>query len=132
MTKKDQFEDETGDGMNAPASGMSGKQSDRGNRVVALVGEVARLRQEIDAWKLRDHTEKVLRESKLPMQATKKFRECLKGVKSIKEVNEKLALFKEAFSLRGEASDGSFIIQAEKQSDVESGSDLDFSDCVET
>lgn len=99
------------------------------NKQVKIMAENARLRQELDAMKLKEHTEKVLRESKLPMAATKKFRECLVGAKSIKEVDEKLALFKEAFSIRGESSEDGFIFSVEKtEPQFESGS-LDFSDC---
>lgn len=107
------------------------KESARGgNKMVEMAAEVARLRQELDGMKLKEHVETVLKESKLPMAATKKFRECIKGVRSVKEVSDKLAVFKEAFSMGGKADDGGWIYGAEKQG-ASTESSSGFGDCVE-
>jgi hypothetical protein len=106
-------------------------ESNRGNHDVKLAAEVASLRGKLDAIELRDHIDSSLRESKLPMAASKKFRECLKGVKSKKEVTEKLNVFKEAFRLGGEADGGGFILGAEKTNGAGSDDGMNFADCVE-
>lgn len=97
--------------------------------VAALTGEVAKLQQRLAARDLKDHIETKLRESKLPMKATKKFRESiLPSVKTIKEFDAQLKVFQEAYQLGGEADSG-FILGAERGAFVESASGLDFSDC---
>lgn len=116
MPKKDQVE-----------SGKGGQMS----LVAKLTGQVAALTQKLEAIDLEKAIDKGLRESKLPMSATKKFREsCLTGVKTIKDFNEKLAVFKEAFSLGGEAQPG-FVYGAEKTSGDVSDTGFSAADCVE-
>jgi hypothetical protein len=101
-----------------------------GNDMVKMAAEVARLSRELDNMKLKEHADKSLRESKLPMAATKKFRESIQGVRSAKEFDEKLKLFKEAYSLGGEAEDSGFVYGAEK-TDAGTQGGLAFGDCVE-
>lgn len=100
------------------------------NKIVALTAENARLKTELEGLKLEKFIDKTLKESKLPMSATKRFRECIKDAKTEKEVTDKFGVFKEAFSLGGEADGMGFIIGAEKQTETASGG-LSFSDCVE-
>lgn len=143
QAEESQHEADAGPGMDAkgPASvgnpgsakGMQkAKESAKAPDLVRLTAENARLQSELSVLKLEKHMDKALRESKLPMSATKKFRECAKGVSSVKEFEEKLAVFKEAYSLRGEAQDEpGFILTAEKQGGSEDGAaGLDFSDCA--
>lgn len=143
QAEESQHEADAGPGMDAkgPASvgnpgsakGMQkAKESAKAPDLVRLTAENARLQSELSVLKLEKHMDKALRESKLPMSATKKFRECAKGVASVKEFEEKLAVFKEAYSLRGEAQDEpGFILTAEKQGGSEDGAaGLDFSDCA--
>ncbi len=107
------------------------KESAHGSRDVKLAAEVASLRAKLDAMELKEHTETKLRESKLPMAATKKLRECLVGVRSKKEVDEKLNTFKEAYRLGGEANGGEFILGVEKTNRDDSAEGLSFADCLE-
>lgn len=108
-------------------------ESNRGHDTVKLVAEVARLKQVVESYELKEAVETGLRESKLPMAATKKFREtCLKGVKTSKEFQEKLAVFKEAFSLGGEADTSGFVFGAEKQGIAGGEGGFSAAECVET
>lgn len=108
------------------------QESSKGsNRLIALTAENARLKAEIESLKLEKFIEKTLKESKLPMSATKPFRECIKDAKTEKEVTEKFNVFKEAFKLGGEADGMGFIINAEKETPSGAKGGLDLSDCVE-
>lgn len=101
------------------------------HRDVKLAAEVAALRAELDSRKLDEHIDKTMRESKLPSAATKKFRECIKGVKTVKEVDEKFAVFSEAYRMGG-AADSGLILSVERAggSDGAEGG-LSFADCLE-
>lgn len=100
-----------------------------------LVGKVAKLEAELATMRLKESADKALRESGLPMKATKKFRESiLPTIKSEADLTKEVSKFKEAYALGGEATEPGFMLGAEKSNDVgggESGS-LDFSDCVES
>jgi hypothetical protein len=110
----------------------SARRAQGGNDVVKLTAEVARLSGELASMRLKEHMDKALRESKLPMSATKKFREAVKNVRSVRDFDEKLGLFKEAFGLRGEAQEtGGFMIESEKQGGSDGEAEgFDFSDCA--
>lgn len=126
-------------GAKAKAPGDAGSVSKKdqvesnkgGHRDVKLAAEVASLRTQLDALELEKFTDISLRESKLPMAATKKLRECLKGVRTKKEVTEKLNVFKEAYRLGGEADGGGLILGAEKTTGADSGEGMSFADCVQ-
>ena len=105
-------------------------QESASGRMTKLVAENARLQKELNDIRTKEYLEKVLRESKLPMAATKRFRECVKGISSSKEIDSQLTLFKEAYALGGKAEGVGFIYGAEKQ-DVSTESNVfDSSDCV--
>jgi hypothetical protein len=123
-----------GGGMDGKMSQEKGVATDFGESnkktdVVRLAGEVARLQEQLNAINLEKHVDKTLRESRLPMNVTKKFREAIKGVKSVKEVNDKFNLFREAYGLGGEAT-GGFILGAEKTGEVGEAA-ISFADCAE-
>lgn len=102
----------------------------KGDKMVEMAAEVARLRQQLDAIELEKHIDKSLKEAKLPNTATKKFRECIKGVRTQKEVSDKLAIFKEAFGLGGMSETVGWIYGTEKQGSIED-TGMGFGDCVE-
>jgi len=102
------------------ASGRSSK------REIELTAQVAKLTAELEAERLEKFVDKTLRESKLPMAATKRFRETIKDAKTQKEVSEKFGWFREAW-LAGEGEESGFVLSAEK-SGVASGG-LSFADC---
>lgn len=109
------------------------KAAQGGSDVVKLTARVAFLESELEKSRLEKHVDVKLRESKLPMAASKKFRECVKNIKTVAEFDKSLAIFKEAYGLRGEAqTEGGFILGAEKQGGVDGDgtAGLDFSDCV--
>lgn len=134
-------EDPVSAGHHPPAShldesskGESKAKIKEAEKVAKLVAENAKIKAENDKLKLEQHIEKVLRESGLPRESTKKFREsCLEGVKTPADFDKVFKSFKEGFVERGEAEDG-FIINPEKNSSIpEQGAvgGLDLSDCVE-
>jgi regulator of replication initiation timing len=87
-----------------------------------LKGEIAGLKEKLDKIELESYIDKKLKESKLPMAITKRFREteaCSKA-KSQKEIDEKFALFMEGFKL----SESKF---ADTFEDTVGGSEKDYS-----
>jgi hypothetical protein len=100
------------------------------HRDVKLTAEVASLRAKLDSMERKEFLDKTLRESKLPMAATKKLRECLVNAKTQAEITEKLNVFKEAYRLGGEADGGGLILGAEKSYGTATEGGIDFSDCV--
>lgn len=104
------------------------KESARGNTMVKMAAEIARLTQKLNSMELKEHVDLALKESKLPSSATKKFRECIKDVKTTKEVDQKLEMFKEAFSLGGRPED-SFILGVEKSGSFSEAAG--FADCAD-
>lgn len=118
-------------GDEKPAHRESAKPAETDSAtIVKLSGENAALRAEVESLKLEKHIDAKLKESRLPMSATKKLREAIKGVKTVKDFDEKLTLFKEAFSAGGEAGDTGFILGAEKTTGgTESKSG--FGDCLD-
>lgn len=106
----------------------SAKPSDK---LITLTAENAKLKAQLEEINLDKFIDKTLRESKLPMAATKKFRECIKGVKTEKEINDKLVLFKEAYTAGSESEGFGYVLGAEKNADVSGESTKDYADCVE-
>lgn len=108
-------------------------------KVTKLEGENAGLKDKLGTLELADAIDAMLRESKLPMAATKKFRESIKDLKTKSEVEARFKAFREGYELSrgGEAnSDFGLSVQPEKGATlVESESDGntigDFGDCVE-
>lgn len=106
------------------------KQSAHGSSkaYIQVVAENAKLKAEFEALQVEQFIEASLKESKLPMAATKKFRECIKGTKSKKEVTEKLTVFREAYTAGSESDGMGFILSAEHPSAGSSGG-VSFEDC---
>lgn len=126
-------------GGGGPATKLGHSESDKKastlvesykKEIVRLTGENARLKSDLEKERLEKFIDKTLRESKLPMSATKKFRETIKSARTEKEVTEKLAIFKEGFSLAGESESG-FYIEPEKTMNAGGEAGLSFKDCVE-
>ncbi len=67
-------------------------------KLLEATAENVKLKEALRARDMADHLEKTLRESKLPTQATKAFRELVKDVKTTAEVDSRFATFKEAFT----------------------------------
>lgn len=109
------------DQVTESASGKSAK------RETELLAENARLKLELESERLEKFIDKTLRESRLPMSATKKFRESIKSVKTEKEVGERFGWFKEAY-LAGEGDADGFIVSPEKSSGKSDGG-MSFADC---
>ncbi len=102
--------------------------------VIELSGEVAKLRESIKKYELRDHMDKKLKESGKSNAFTKKFREALGTPKSVAHIDDMWKLFVKAADAGveevGTESD-SFML--EKNNYRESGDKTgksDFSDCL--
>lgn len=137
--KKDEVEEskECGDEMKKESEvkeSEENKEKKESNKVVELTGKLSLLESQIKAFQIRDHLDKVCRESGLGMSATKKFRdlEDIKSAKSESEIDKLFKVFKEAATHGGEADEKyNFVIQAEKISHSSSGKkSLSFEDCV--
>ncbi len=106
---------------------------DLSSQVVKLTGENAALKAKIEEIELGQFIDTKLKESKLPSSATKKFRECIKGLKTQKEVTEKLSVFQEGWmGGSGESGDGGFFINPEKGAGASAAGKMSFADCKET
>jgi hypothetical protein len=113
---------------------QSHKQSaGRGNGVTALVAKMAKLESELERLQLEKHTDKVLRESGLPMKATKKFREsCLPAIRTVQQLERELRRFKEAYTLGSESEGEGFVLGVEPNGAMlESGVSRGFGDCID-
>lgn len=103
------------------------------DKVLTQTAENVALKAKIDERELVDFIDTKLRESKLPMSATKKFRECIKGIKTQKEVTEKLSIFQEAWvSAAGEGDGVGLFIQPEKGVTETAAGSFSAADCIET
>jgi hypothetical protein len=117
-------------GVSPGKPGPIGKEAEA---VVKLTAENTKLRESLKKFELEKALDKTLRESGLPMSATKEFRKLVVGCKSEKEISEKFQVFSEAYKLGGgEAGGLAFVITPEKQ-ETEFGSSnaLSFEDCTE-
>lgn len=98
-----------------------------------LAGENARLKAELSAHKVQAHLDQKLEESGLSRQATRIFREKAGEFKTVKEVDEKLALFVEAWNEGGRPTSLA-LVEGERHVPAASGSKdegtTSLSDCV--
>lgn len=133
-----------GDGMDkedmeVKKESAKGAKPDLAKENTRLLGENARLKEKIDAIEMAEHLDKVLKESKMPMSVTKKFKESAKAYKSKKEVDEKFAIFNEGYKSIAVGEDDvdldGFVITSEKapikESEKSNSKDIDLSDCTE-
>jgi hypothetical protein len=104
-------------------------------KIASLEGESAALREKTAKADLEKAVDEMLRESKLPMAVTKKFRETIADLKTKVEIEARFKAFKEAYELGrgGEAtSDFGLVVQPEKSVGVEAGEGqgISLGDCV--
>lgn len=126
--KKEGEDKKKPEGIDQGAGAESKKES---TKVLQLTAEVARLKESLKKVELEKFLDKTLRESKLPMSATKKLRECIGTAKSEKEVTEKVSVFTEAYKLGGEAEGFSFVIAPEKTEVNTTSGGFSFAECIE-
>lgn len=95
--------------VEVPAMAESDKEVTRlKTENTALVAENLKLKESAKKIDIDKHLESILKESKLPVAATKTFRKLVEKAKTIKEIDEQFAVFKEAFSSDGtKESEGS-------------------------
>lgn len=116
-------------------SNLSPESKKESDRIVKLTAENASLKEKIRKMELtgvEGTLDRMLRESGLPMSATKKFREAIGEPKNEDEIKKSLKIFKEAYGSGGEADPLSGFGIPEKHNLREAGSKggLDLSDCV--
>lgn len=116
-------DDGAGDGTPAPAPKKGGKME---SEVIKLTGKIQALEAQLAKTQLDKDAEKLIRESGLTEGRQKKFRECLGGYQSTKDVTDKLKIFKEAIGTV-QSVDG-FLPEKFEQSTSDG---LDLSDCVQ-
>ena len=99
---------------------------------VALTGRIAKLEESAKKVELEKYLEKTLKESKLPMSVTKKFRESIKVLQSKKDIDEKWAIFSEAYKTGSESGNvGGLTLSVEKiEESQDEGSAYDLAKCL--
>lgn len=127
-------------GKTPPAAQFESARGARGaagptSKETQLEATVARLTAELEAERLDKHMDSILKESRLPMTATKRFRESMKDVRSKKSVDEHFKIFKETWiAASGEADGlGGLMLSQERQAQGSGGKGgFDLADCKET
>lgn len=103
--------------------------------ILKLKGENAKLVEKLAKIEVETYLDKKLKESRLPMSVTKKFKESVKAFKSKADVDEKFNLFIEGYkSLEGgeaQASSLEDFVMVEKSEMRESKGGISLEDCVE-
>jgi len=85
-------------------------------KVLKLTAEVAKLREALKTYELKDYLDKKLMESKKPVAVTKKFREALGSPKSKEQIDTSYKMFMAAFEAKEEeASEVTGFVFTEKQ-----------------
>ncbi len=127
-----------GDPGKAPAK----ESADLKKKLLKTEGENAQLRERLSKIDREAGLDKMLKESSLPMSVTKKFRESVKDVKSLKDIENNFKIFMEGYQLKegsasgeGDVSDLSdCILGTEKNEggeDDEGGTTVDLADCFD-
>ena len=114
----------------AKPKNLDAKLKEAEGQVLKLAAENARLKADLSKFEIQAHLDSKLKESKLPNVATKLFREKAGDVKSKKELDDKLALFVEAWNESGKPASFA-LIEAERVipgSEAATGS-ISLSDC---
>lgn len=116
------------------AAGPGKKPAKESASVVALSGEVAKLRESVKRYELRDYLDEKCKASGEANSVTKKFREALGTPKSKAHIDETYTLFMKAFKAGSEevTSDSeSFFPEKQNYRESDSGSKgISFKDCV--
>lgn len=124
-------DDEKKEGQKSPDH-LKSEGKKESMKVAALSGEVAKLRESVRKYELRDYLDKKLSESGKSNIVTKKFRETLGLPKSKEQIDATWKIFISAYEAGAEevgSSDDGFF--GEKQTYRESsGSKKSFSDCL--
>lgn len=81
--------------------------------VTQLTADNVKLKESLKKHEVETHLEKVCRESGLSFDATKAFRKMHEGIKSVEEIDTKMASYKEAFKKSGSGF-STFTVGAEK------------------
>mgnify|MGYP003333525846 CR=1 FL=1 len=104
--------------------------------VLKLRGENAKLKEALAAFETEKYLDAKLKESKLPMSVTKRFKESVKNFKGKKDIDDKFALFLEGYKATaggevGTESLDSCVVASEKTIMRESSKEISLDDCVE-
>jgi len=100
-------------------------------KVLELTGQVAKLTESLKKFEIKEYLDKALRESKLPMSATKKFREALGEPKNNQEIDAALKVFKAGWqTVGGEANMFESLVLATEKAPMKTGGEISFADCL--
>lgn len=131
-----EHESESQEAQTSPDKLSAGKQEKKKESmaIIQLSGEVAKLRESVNQYKMKDYLDKKLKESGKSNSFTKAFREALGAPRSEKHVDETWKLFLKAADAGVEevgSDSDSFITekQSYRESDSSSGK-LDLSSCL--
>lgn len=97
--------------------------------IVKLTSEIATLKAALAKHEIQNYLEKKMKECKLPNQATKLFREKAGELKSKKELDEKLAIFSEAWIEGGKPMSFSLVEEERVVPATAAGTSMSLADC---
>lgn len=95
---------------------------------IKLTAKVAKLEQELKITGVKTHLDKIMESSKLPTQATKKFRDLVKDAKSTEEIDRMFKVYESAYKDQPAAGKVDFtgaFIQPEKSNQSAGGGKAD-------
>jgi len=104
------------------------KKKEADKKLAELVGENAKLKEQIKKVELEKHVETILRESHLPMSATKDFRKIIENCKTKEDVDAQFVSFKEGFKGAGGEVNPFIVTRNEKGANTSGG--VSFGNCV--
>lgn len=113
----------------------NGQTQESMRKYVALSGEVAKLRESVRRYELRDYLEDKIKKSGRPNSFTKAFRESLGAVRSKEQIDSVYKTFvagwdKGATEVSANMTDGMFVERTHRESDGGSPRNVNFSDCL--
>jgi hypothetical protein len=135
-TEKNEEATEKSEEAQSLPPGLDGKKKMESKRnfereLIKANGDIAKLREDLKKYEMRDYLDKKLSESKKPVQATKKFREALGAPRSKEHIDSAYKIFMAAYEAGSEGSTDSYYAFTEKtqikESEKSSGS---YSDCL--
>lgn len=121
------------EGQTPPPSPKSSEGKKESMKIAALSGEVAKLRESVKKYELKDYLDKKMAESGKSNLVTKKFRETLGVPKSKDQIDSTWKVFVSAFEAGAEevgSDDGLFVEKQSYRESSGSSKSAGFSDCL--
>lgn len=133
--KDDGDEDDKKESKEEETKESEEKEETKESALVKAVGKIAFLESELRAFRAKEHLEKLLKESKLPVKSTDLFRGLVESEKwkTAQEIEKQFKVFKKTIETNkaGEAEPTfDYFLNTEKTAEVKSEKSLSFDDCL--